>query len=179
MSKVLFIADLHLGDKNIVNWRPMPGKTEVEPSPWSPRDHDRFLVENILSSVSKRDTLWLLGDVCFDAESLKSLKKITETVRQTHIVLGDHDGETKDVQAEDYLALDKVKVHGLVKYKGMWLSHAPIHPQELWGKPNIHGHVHSATVDDDRYLNACVEAFDYQPVSLEQIKEEFNKRGIN
>lgn len=40
------------------------------------------------------------------------------------------------------------KVYSLVKYKGFWLSHAPIHPEELRGCKNIHGHCHDAVISD-------------------------------
>ena len=65
---------------------------------------------------------------------------------------------------------------GLYKYKEFWLSHAPIHPCELRGKRNIHGHVHQNHVMDEhhkrdnRYINVCVENTDGAPVSLDKIR---------
>ena len=50
-----------------------------------------------------------------------------------------------------------MKVVAYLKEHGMWLSHAPIHPDELRGKPSVHGHCHYANIqldgkDDPRYL---------------------------
>jgi calcineurin-like phosphoesterase family protein len=61
-------------------------------------------------------------------------------------------------------------VAGIIKYKGFWLSHAPIHPEELRGKPNIHGHVHTNTLNDSRYFNASLENIGYKPVSIEEVR---------
>ena len=59
------------------------------------------------------------------------------------------------------------------------LSHVPIHPQELQYKGtyehtrppryNIHGHVHTTTVKDDRYFNASVDVNNWGPVRLNDI----------
>tara|TARA_R110000765_G_scaffold367491_2_gene457637 strand:- start:742 stop:972 length:231 start_codon:yes stop_codon:yes gene_type:complete len=65
-------------------------------------------------------------------------------------------------------------IHGLVKYKGIWLSHAPIHESELRGKFNVYGHSHTASIDDDRYLCVSCEQVDYKPVNFQAIKEKLN-----
>jgi calcineurin-like phosphoesterase family protein len=69
-------------------------------------------------------------------------------------------------------------VYGLYKRYGLWMSHAPIHPDELRGKPNIHGHVHQKSVPDPRYFNACVEPLNGIPISLEEVRKEFIDRGV-
>ena len=63
------------------------------------------------------------------------------------------------------------------KKKGYILTHVPVHPQELnWGfQINIHGHVHTNSVDDPRYINVCMEAVDYTPVLLKNILEKHVK----
>lgn len=69
-------------------------------------------------------------------------------------------------------------VQGFMKYKEFWLSHAPIHPNELRGKVNIHGHVHSATIDDDRYFNTSLENIGYKPISLQEIRKIVHKGNV-
>ncbi len=80
------------------------------------------------------------------------------------------------------------KVFSLLSYKGHWLSHAPIHPMELRGKKNIHGHCHpylmtkevyGETVVDDRYINVCVEYVGYTPIKWEYaISEEYKQECL-
>jgi len=62
-------------------------------------------------------------------------------------------------------------VYSLKKYREFWLSHCPIHPAELRGKMNIHGHVHYATLDDKRYFNTSLENIDYKPINIEEIRK--------
>lgn len=68
-------------------------------------------------------------------------------------------------------------IHSMVNYKGFWLTHAPIHPCELRGKRNIHGHVHDNSVKrgmglDERYINACLEVNNFKPVKFQDILKE-------
>lgn len=56
----------------------------------------------------------------------------------------------------------------MVKYKNLWLTHAPIHPDELRGKKNVHGHCHGHILNDKRYINVCVEHAD-RPIPIEEI----------
>jgi calcineurin-like phosphoesterase family protein len=56
-------------------------------------------------------------------------------------------------------------------YKSFWLSHCPIHPQELRNrKANIHGHLHGSVLNDPRYFDVCPEKHNYQMVDYEEIK---------
>lgn len=126
MSAVYFLSDLHLGHKNICKFR--PGFTSVE-------EHNALIKENYHKRVTKRDTVYFLGDVAFDAESLADVK--TWAGAKKILIAGNHcldHFSMKDlVEAYD-------EVYSLKKYKEFWLSHAPIHPDELRGKINIHGH---------------------------------------
>ena len=62
------------------------------------------------------------------------------------------------------------------KYKKQWLSHCPMHPDELRGNNNIHGHIHSHTIDDPRYFNVCCERIDFQPIPFYDVVETLRKR---
>ena len=164
MSKVWVVSDAHWGHKNILKYR--PEFSEIY-------DHDWVIMENILQSVNKRDTLWMLGDMFFDLDSLKFARSLRSHVKYIHFVLGNHDSDNNKRQEvlRSIIAEDLVdKIHGLAKVNGVWMSHAPIHPDELRGKPNIHGHVHKCTLDDKRYFNACVDVNEYGPVAFQEIR---------
>ena len=70
------------------------------------------------------------------------------------------------------------EVHALLKYKEFWLSHAPLHPDELRGKRNIHGHVHTASVPDTKYLNVSVDStfMNYLPRTLTEVRTAFEEQ---
>ena len=162
MSLVYFIADTHFGHRSILKYRP-----EFE----STYEHDELQIENWNNKVKKaHDIVWVLGDVVMKNE----LYDFDEIFRRLHgiirIIVGNHD----DIHYYKTSPLLNKRFHlwtGLHSAYGHWLSHAPIHPQELRGKKNIHGHVHNKTIPDDRYINVCAEQVNYTPVSLEQIRE--------
>ena len=81
-----------------------------------------------------------------------------------NLVLGNHDVDAK------FFSPYFSKVCGFARYKGAWLSHAPIHPEELRGKINIHGHTHyHCILDDSRYINVCCEQVNFRPVNLNEL----------
>lgn len=156
---VFFISDLHLGHRKILDFEPMRLGEPVS----CLEAHDEILVERILKTVNKRDILWVLGDVAFSKQGLAML---ADTIPcRMKLVRGNHD----QFAMTNYSMFEEVL--GLVKYKGFWLSHAPIHPAELRGIKNIHGHVHSQSIPDERYINVCVEALSGYPVNLDHLRE--------
>jgi len=157
MSKVYFISDLHLGHKSICEFSgpARGGVTTVD-------EHDNYIIDRWNSIVTKHDLVYVLGDVCFDMKSLPCLKEMKGT---KHLIYGNHDKFSHGVYTKYFN-----KIHGFMKYKGTaWLSHAPIHPMELRGKPNIHGHVHANSIPDPRYINVSVEALRGVPIVWEEI----------
>ena len=137
---VFFCSDLHFGHKNIQKFRPW-----VE----SEEHHRNLIKSEWQDTVSKQDVVYVLGDACFSRETLEDFNLLPG---RKILVRGNHDV----LDTSEYLKTFE-NVYGLLKYKEFWLSHAPIHPQELRGKVNLHGHVHYASIPDRRYLNCCVE----------------------
>ena len=158
MSNVYVISDLHLGHKNILKfaaqWR--HGTTIQE--------HDDWVVESWNTVVTKRDVVYCLGDVAFSTDALE---RVAALRGQKMLIMGNHD----KYPIETYLRLFARIRPSPFSYKGFWLSHCPIHPAELRGRRNIHGHVHHNTIPDDRYVNVSVEAVGGYPRLLSSIKK--------
>lgn len=169
---VYVISDPHFGHKNILKFRDkLPFSTVAE--------HDEFIMENILKTVRKRDKLIILGDVCFSKDSLSNLKTLIERIEVVEIILGNHDNENN--QRPSLIELTKVignNIYGMKKYKNVWLTHAPIHPEELRGKFNIHGHTHGFSLSDPRYFNACCDVLDYKPIEFTKIVNALEQRSL-
>lgn len=179
MSIVYFSSDWHLGHKNIHKFRckkngfPIDFKDE--------KDHREWLFDQVSPILTKRDTVYLLGDIAFSVETLAELKKLPG---RKVLVKGNH------CLIKDNKLYNSVfdQIHGITKYKKVWLTHCPIHPEELRGKVNLHGHVHYATLKDGRYFNCCIDniytnyntcLMDFQSIltaiSLKRIQEEIDK----
>lgn len=160
MGRVFFISDLHLGHESILKWRDDPHGNRFT----SVEEHDELIINLWNSVVTKRDVVWVLGDVCFNQQGLKSLSKLGGI---KHLVLGNHDR---------YLRTDHLKtfnkICGMVAYKNKYvLTHAPLHPRSV--RPrfeyNIHGHTHAQPSFGEEYKNVCVEQVDFTPIPLEEV----------
>ena len=159
---VWFLGDLHAGHKNIHKYR-----TQFE----SEEHHFQVVKENYFKVVRKKDKVFFLGDTAFTKERLLDVAKWTGT---KVALLGNHDVE-RELTIRDYMgAFDDVQ--GFVKYKDFWLSHCPIHPNELRGKVNVHGHCHYASIPDARYFNVSLEVIDFKPISLFEIRKVLNEK---
>jgi len=168
MSGVYVISDLHLGHKNILKFA---GRYRA----WADTvvEHNHILLARINSVCrDKRDLLYILGDVAF---SIEDLDLLSELPCRKILVRGNHDRFQDGVYHKYFES-----IQGVIKYKGMWLSHAPIHPNELRGHINIHGHVHFNSIRnnytqalDKRYINACVEMTDGYPLDLIKIRDKY------
>lgn len=143
-----FTSDLHLGHNFVARKR---GYSNTE-------EHDEAILETLKGTLKRRDVLWVLGDV---GERIWRLKEVHGRKK---LVMGNH-GDDKDLDVFE-------SIHGFIKHKNMWLSHCPIHPQELLGKVNLHGHLHDGGLTSRiGFPYICLSwEFWNRPVSLEEIR---------
>ncbi|WP_396190170.1 metallophosphoesterase [Flavobacterium sp.] len=164
MSNVWFCSDLHFGHKNIQKFRKHVSSEE---------DNRMQIKFDWHSLVTKRDTVYVLGDACFTMDTIDEFSTLPG---KKFLIRGNHDLLNTSVYLKYF-----EEVYGLFKYKEFWLSHAPIHPDELRNKINLHGHVHYETVSDNRYFNCCVENTiklkNQSLISLDQIRVIMKERG--
>ncbi|AUR85781.1 calcineurin-like phosphoesterase [Vibrio phage 1.081.O._10N.286.52.C2] len=141
MSCVWFTSDLHLGHRNIGKYR--DGVVDTQ-------GNTDWIVNFWKANVKKRDVVIMLGDTAFTEEAIDILATLPGIKRQYG---GNHD----DLPVASYLrAVDNVR--GCEKFRQLgWLSHFPLHPEELRGQFSIHGHVHYSTIPDWRYVNVCCD----------------------
>lgn len=163
MSKVWFTSDWHIGHRNILKYRPIANTIP---------EHDKILFEGHKATVGKRDTTYFLGDMFFEVTDY-AIQQFSELKGTKILLLGNH-----DYANIKHLLPIFDDIIGPIKYKGHWLSHHPIHPQELYGKRNIHGHTHNQSVMttlneqlvfDTRYVNVCPDVNNNLPISFEEI----------
>lgn len=146
---VFILGDPHMGHRNIAKFRPFVKDTA---------DNDSRIEAEWKKRVNKRGIVYVFGDAAFDDVSLDRIGRLPG---KKILIKGNHDdmvSTTSQMTVFD-------EIHGMLKYKGMWFTHCPIHPDELRGKPNVHGHVHAKPIMkktwwggsqlDPRYLNTC------------------------
>jgi len=159
---IYFISDFHLGHRSILRHTKEEGTfrggSTVD-------EHDEWVIERCLSVNPDKRTCWyILGDVAMEKSKLELLNRLPGT---KWLVLGNHD----KFDSQTYLKYFKKLMGTHKKYK-IWISHVQMHPAELRGHFNIHGHSHdNMTGNDPRYLNVSIEYLpNYQPISLEQVR---------
>lgn len=179
-----FIADLHLGHRNIIDYCNRPF-----------RDVDAMnsaLVENWNETIGAEDTVWVLGDF--------ALGKMDETlplVGALHgrkiLVAGNHDrcwaghGHRADGWTDRYLeaGFDKIvqgSTHVDVGGRSVLVCHFPYrgdsrqHDRFIEHRPTdrgewlLHGHVHDRWAQEGRMINVGVDATAYRPVDSRVIE---------
>lgn len=167
---VYFSSDFHLGHKAILKYRPQFSTIE---------DHDNAIFSQ-LEKLTKRDQLFILGDFLFDCPEFEDyLARLSKLQAKFKLIMGNHDS----LKLYSQTIAQNLMLHlPLVNYKNFWLSHCPIHEQELRGRlGNIHGHLHGAYVEDQsgsinyNYFNVNLDNNDFKLVELDTIKNYFKK----
>lgn len=155
---VWFTSDLHLGHAFAADARGM----ELQ-------EHDDLIIDNLKAVLNKKSKLFILGDVVWHH---KHLPRLAELPGIKELIIGNHD----TLSTREYLKYFN-KVHGFRKYKNFWLSHCPIHPQEIYRcKGNVHGHIHRGAATNPLYLpyfNVNVDFHNFQPVNFDTIVDIF------
>ena len=159
---VYFTSDLHLGHKLASEKRKF---SDIE-------SHDNAVIESLKKTCNKKSVLFILGDIAMDEHKIIRLDEVPGRKR---IVLGNH-----DYAHYNYRNVCE-HVYGIVKYKQYWLSHCPIHPQEMYRcVANIHGHIHKNSNSSELgppYINVNWDYW-HRPVSLDEIRslcDEFHR----
>lgn len=154
MSKVLFFSDPHFSHENMAKAR---GFSNID-------EHDNHIIASWNKKVGKRDIVWLLGDISMEKKAPHYLLgKLNGIIR---VVAGNHD------RPQDMLEMLKYvhSISGMVNYKGFALTHCPIHETEIKRfRGNIHGHVHTKSLSDQRYFNVSAENINYEPISFQEL----------
>ena len=156
MSQVFIISDPHFGHRTVLGFA--DGYRAKSLGVSTIEEHDELLCDLWTSTVHKRDLVLVLGDLGWTYNLMKGLPG------RKKALLGNHD----KFHASKYLEVFE-DIIGPVKYKRHWLSHFPIHESELFGKKVIHGHTHSAGINDSRYINVSVEMTRGYPISYQDI----------
>lgn len=156
MNKIFVISDTHFGHRKIVEF-------EKEHRPFATiEEHDAELVRRWNAVVGKKDTVWHLGDVLFGRDAFATLGKLNGIKK---LVMGNHDRYPSALYLEHFNV-----VLGAAEVRGCILTHIPVHVSQFPRyKYNIHGHLHSKTMNDGRYINVSCEHTGLAPVLLDHV----------
>jgi calcineurin-like phosphoesterase family protein len=187
MGEVKYISDPHLGHERMAIKR---GFSSAE-------DYNEFFIDSWNSSVRKRDTVWIIGDLTMEKSSYEILDRLNGIKK---VVLGNHDKSQHLRKLLNHV--NQISGYSKTSYrdKEIAISHIPVVQKELAYRfdYNLHGHTHEHLVTktpdkysildhtpeliDPRYINVCPEIIGYKPLTLESIFELYEEsywKGLN
>jgi calcineurin-like phosphoesterase family protein len=145
------------------------------------RDADEMNAEMIKrwnAVVRPHDKVYHLGDVVINKKFLYILPLLNGKKR---LIRGNHD----IFPTKTYLQYFD-EIYGVRVLADMILSHIPLARDSITERfnVNVHGHLHANVImspendkmPDYRYMNACVEHWDYTPVSLDTMRDAVKER---
>ena len=167
MYNIFLISDTHFGHTNCYSFLNYDG---TKMRPWdSDEEADEYMIEQWNSIVRPNDKIYHLGDVVF--QNAKGDSILPRLNGKKCLIKGNHDKFKPSWYLKYFY--DIRGCHNLDNYI---LSHIPVHLDSKGRfKRNIHGHVHSNSINDLWYRNVCVEVNGYKPVPFEEIQKETNK----
>lgn len=164
MANTYFAADHHFFHSKILTFTKHDGSKLRNFS--SVDEMNYCIVDRHNSVVGPNDTVYFLGDVTLSQKEA-DLIPLSRMNGNKVLILGNHD----IMPLEVYMRYFK-KVKAIHALSDMVLTHIPIHPNSLsrWGN-NVHGHLHSSSINDPRYVCVSMEQLDqYTPISLDKLR---------
>lgn len=186
--KNFFISDTHFGHYNIIKLCNRPFKTAEE--------MDETLIKNWNSTVTNKDTVYILGDVAFGKGAKRPYDYLKELNGKKILILGNHDYDISKHKGEylnsnvlqgiyDYLEIKENFNNTNIK---VVLSHYPMVEWNGMFRGSIHlfGHIHNNTTnntykivrDIENAYNVGADIIDFTPKTLVEIincNKRFNK----
>jgi len=163
MNETFFISDTHFFHRRIIEFEPIARPFK------SLDDMHQFMITEWNKVVTPKDTVWHLGDVCFGG--VKNLSILKELNGRKLLIKGNHDMYSPGEEYFKYFD----RIEGAVEYRGFIMTHIPVHPDQLAIRytGNIHGHLHSHTMNSGVYVNVSVEQLpNLAPVNFDYIKQK-------
>jgi len=174
------ISDTHFRHSNILKFTDSHTKKLVRPGFSDVDEMDEYMIQQWNSVVKEGDIVYHLGDVLIgDIEWFK--KNWPRLKGSKRLIVGNHD-DIKFLSSGGFFK--KIGMWRMFTEFGLILSHVPLHtsnllrlldktkiyPDDAIELLNVHGHIHQHKSPDGPYKNVSVEAINYTPVNIEQLR---------
>lgn len=167
-----FIGCTHFLHNNILKFKRDDGTPLRSFS--SCREMDEHMIKMWNSVVGINDYVYHLGDVTFQYNHLFN-EIMSQLNGRKRLIIGNHD---KIWNPNLMRWFEKAELWKGFKEYNFTATHIPQRLESLRnGKYNVHAHTHYHTLEDQHYINVCVETRNYTPVHIDTIKEEIKNRG--
>ena len=172
--KTFIISDHHFGHANILKFKNDEGGL-IRPQFSCVQEMNEYMIEMWNSVVTDDDKVYHLGDFQMSASTNRFIELISKLKGRKELILGNHDEVNINVLKEHF---KKVRASKILKIadKKVLLTHVPAHPASVFNGYNLHGHTHQRIIPDKRYINVCVEHWDYTPIDINIIGKIIKER---
>lgn len=166
-----YIADLHFGHTNVLEFDNRPFENIEE--------HDKVLIENWNSRVTKNDHIYIIGDFAYRNKKTEDwyLERLNG---RKHLIIGNHDKKLLKNEAamKHFESVDQI-LHVTDGNHQICVCHYPI---AEWfgyykGHHHIYGHIHNKKsevskfmLSQERAFNAGCMLYGYVPVTFEELR---------
>jgi calcineurin-like phosphoesterase family protein len=128
---------------------------------------NEYMIENWNKTVGVSDIVYHLGDVYFG----KGHEVLPRLNGKKRLIIGNHDNPKSEHLLNNF---QKIMLWREFAEFNCVMTHVPLHESGMYKrKYNLHGHVHHGghrgLLEDERYINCCVEVNDYRPRAIENI----------
>jgi calcineurin-like phosphoesterase family protein len=164
--KIWFTSDTHFGHESVIGFSERPFKSITH--------MNEELIKRWNERVAPNDIVFFLGDFCFKSSSVKAIHFIERLNGNITFIQGNHDHNNGTKACIWDCSINLGSDH-------IYLIHDPSYAHSVIDYFNIvfHGHTHSkepfSYYQGKLFVNVCVEAWDYYPVSYETIKKVLKK----
>lgn len=173
MKNIWFVSDTHFGHEKILSFVNFDGD-KVRPEFNSVEEMDEVMIERWNEVVRPQDKIYHLGDVGWYSEN--HLDGILSRLNgKKRLIIGNHDEFDMSFYMKHFGKIATSK-RGLGIDGRIIFSHHPLFlgKDDPRIKLNVHGHIHRGQIDDEKYMNICVEEIDYRPIHADEILKKFN-----
>jgi calcineurin-like phosphoesterase family protein len=185
MSDIWVISDTHFNHANILKFTDSATGELIRGTRFSTvKEMDDHMIEQWNATVKPGDKVYHLGDVMLgDKDYFKKMwPKLHGSKR---LIVGNHD-DIKYLSSGSFFS--KVSMWRMFPEFGLLFTHVPVHPSNLRvfvaeGEYNegdvgtvqktflnVHGHIHQNPSPEGPYRNMSVEAINYTPVNIEELR---------
>lgn len=177
-NKIFFTSDTHFHHDKQFLFEPRGFK--------SIQEHDENIIKNWNNIIAPDDEVYHLGDVFLNdnKEGLKILSKLNGKI---HIIIGNHDTDTRIKLLENHPKVIEVIYAKRIKIGKhlFFLSHYPTITANYDDKKlhehliNLHGHLHdlSKFYNNNPYVyNVALDAHNNRPIELQEILDDIRKK---
>lgn len=169
VKKTWFISDTHFGHARII---------EMASRPFSDVDAmDEAMIARWNARVAPEDVVWHLGDFAVTSDAVRVAAIFRRLHGEKHLVLGNHDEHYEATRALPWASIGET-ARGEADRQAFFLCHYPMltWPGARRGAAHLFGHMHGRLPGCDMSCDMAVEAWDYAPAQMADIRGRMRKQ---